>query len=383
MKRINLTIGLACFWTVLALAAPADAQEITWRYDYAKARQEAAETGRLLLLDFITDQCFWCKQLDARTFRDPEIVQLVTTRCVALKVDANQFPQLAQALNVQKYPTLVIAGPDSRIHGFQEGFVEPGPLKEQLQRILATIGEPEWMVRDFRDAQQAQAAADYARAVLLLRRILDDGKDRPVQQKARVALAELEQQATGRLSEGRHLVDRGQPEQAVKVVGELCKLYKGTAAAREGEQFLLTILRKNTETNEGLRQRQARELLVRAKEDYKSQQFLCCLDRCEVLATEYAEMPEAREAMQLASEIKSNPEWTKQAADQLSERLGLLYLSLAETWLRKGQPQQAIFYLERVTQTFPNTRQAELATSRLAQIKGPPTTTPVDYKKQN
>ena len=46
--------------------------------------------------------------------------------------------------------------------------------------------------------------------------------------------------------------------------------------------------------------------------------------------------------------------------------------ALADTWLRKGQPQQAVFYLERVVQTFPNSRHAETAQVRLSQIQGAP-----------
>ena len=46
-------------------------------------------------------------------------------------------------------------------------------------------------------------------------------------------------------------------------------------------------------------------------------------------------------------------------------------LTLAETWLKKGQPQQAVFYLERIVQSFPNTRNADIAQVRLAQIQGP------------
>src|SRR5207302_3818202 len=102
------------------------------------------------------------------------------------------------------------------------------------------------------------------------------------------------------------------------------------------------------------------------------QQFLCCLDRCEVLATQYADCPEAAQAGTLAGEIKSNPEWTKKAADQLADRLSLLYLALADAWLKKGQPQQAIFYLERIVQAFPTTRHAEAAQARLAQLRGSP-----------
>ena len=51
------------------------------------------------------------------------------------------------------------------------------------------------------------------------------------------------------------------------------------------------------------------------------------------------------------------------------------YLALAETLLKKGQPQQATLYLERVMQTFPGTRQAEAAQVRLSQIQGVPAQT--------
>ena len=134
-------------------------------------------------------------------------------------------------------------------------------------------------------------------------------------------------------------------------------------------------LTSRTEAGDQQRLRRARDLLAQAREDYRAQQFLCCLDRCEALISGYADLPEGHVASQLAAEIKGNPEWTKQACDQLGERLSVLYLALAETWLKKGQPQQAVFYLERVAQTFPNSRHAEAAQARLAQLQGPPSRT--------
>ena len=106
--------------------------------------------------------------------------------------------------------------------------------------------------------------------------------------------------------------------------------------------------------------------------DYRAQQFLCCLDRCEALTTQYTDLPEAKKAAEMAAEIKANPQWTKLAADQLGERLSVLYFALADAWLKKGQPQQAIFYLERVVKAFPATRHAEVAQARLAQLRGAP-----------
>ena len=104
--------------------APAPAQEIKWRHDYHKAREEASQLGRPLVIDFGTQSCYWCKQLDIRTFNDPAVIALMNDHCVALKIDANQNTTLTEALRINAFPTLVFAGSDGRILGFQEGFVE-------------------------------------------------------------------------------------------------------------------------------------------------------------------------------------------------------------------------------------------------------------------
>jgi thioredoxin-like negative regulator of GroEL len=360
------------------VAAPvARAQDIEWRYDYNRARQEAADKSRPLLLDFGTEACFWCKQLDTRTFTDPEVRALLNERFVPLKVDANRHHDLAEKLNIRNYPTLVFASSDGRILGFQEGFLEAPKLKEQLKGTLVAVATPEWMTRDFQEATRARGAGDLAKTVSLLKNIVEDGKGRPVQVQARQMLAEIEDQATSKLAEARTLLDKGQTRQGAEMLTSLTKQYPGTPAAREATVLSLTLSVRNESGDD--RARRARDLLARAREDYKAQLYLCCLDRCEVLIGSYSDLAEAAEASQMAQEIKSNPEWTKLAADQSSDRLCLLYLTLADTWLKRGQPQQATFYLERVIHMFPNTRHAEIAHIRLSQIQGSPSKS-VDFK---
>jgi outer membrane protein assembly factor BamD (BamD/ComL family) len=208
--------------------------------------------------------------------------------------------------------------------------------------------------------------------------IVDKG-NRPVQQKARQLLDELEQQAAGLLARAKQQIDKGQTQEAVARISELVRAYAGTQAATEGGHMLITLAGRPV-IKDQQRDQRARELLAQAREDYRTRRFLSCLDRCEDLASGYADLPEGADAMQLAAQIKNNPEWMKQVCESLSDRLGVLYLSLAETLLKKGQPQQAVIYLERVVQTFPGTRQAEAAQVRLAQIQGLPAQT-VDFKR--
>jgi TolA-binding protein len=355
------------------------AQEVEWRTDYNKARQEALDKGRPLLLDFGTENCFFCKKLDATTFRDGGVVGLLNKKFIPLKIDANRNAALSDALHVDRFPTLVLAAPDGKILATQEGYIEAPRCQELLQRALVILSNPEWMARDYQDAVKAIAASDFARAIALLRSVLDDKGERPVQVKARQLLDDLEQQAAGQLARAKQQLDKGQSDEAVARISELVRSYAGTQAATEGGH-MLSALAGGPEIKNQQRAKRARELLAQAREEYRTKRFLACLDRCDDLMTSYADLPEGVDAMQLAAQIKNNPDWMKQVCESLSDRLGGLYLSLAETLLKKGQPQQAAIYLERVVQTFPGTRQAEAAQIRLAQIQGHPTQA-VDFKK--
>jgi TolA-binding protein len=181
-------------------------------------------------------------------------------------------------------------------------------------------------------------------------------------------LAELEAKAAEHASKARDLADSGKTAEAIAALDQLNKSFPGTLASRRGSELMSALVSRSGEE----RKRQAAELLRLAREDHKAQQYLCALDRCEEVIARFADLGEASAAEKLAAEIKANPEWTKKAADQLGDRLCILYLSLADTWLKKGQPQQAIYYLERIQKMYPGTRHAELAQVRLTRLRGAP-----------
>jgi thioredoxin-like negative regulator of GroEL len=362
-----LVVRLTVSALLILACAPLHAEEISWRTDYNQARHEATEKGLPLIVEFSTEDCFWCRKLEETTLRDATVSRLISSKFVALKADARRNAVLTEILRIQSFPTLVLAGPDGKIIGTLEGYQEPGRMREQLEQVVASLANPEWMVRDYDEASRAIASAEYARAVALLKSILRDDRGSPVQGKARQLLADIEQQAAGRLARAKQLEDGGQATQAIDTLTELLRLYGGTQAATDGGQMLSTLAAR-PEIKVVQRTRRARELLTQARDDYRSEQYLCCIDRCELLVASYGDLPEGVEAMQLLTEIKSNSEWMRQACDSLSERLGFMYISLAETWVKKGQPRQAIWCLERVVQGF------------LGQLQGQPNRT-TDFKK--
>jgi thioredoxin-like negative regulator of GroEL len=371
-RRRRVSLGLFVAVLLLSAAEAGRAQEVIWRYDYASARREAVEKNRPILLDFGTEHCFWCVKLDSTTFRDPTIATILNERFIPLKVNAQVNPALTDALRIQMFPTIILAAPDGKILVTVDGYKDAAQFYDYLQRALVALSNPEWMTRDYEAAGKAIADSDYSRAIALLKSVVEDGKMRPIQVKAQQLLDDLEQQAANRLARARQFQDKGQSTEALESVTNLLKDFPGTQAAAEAGKMLKS-LADRPEVKAVQRSRRARDLLAQAREDYRTQQYLCCLERCENLATNYPDLAEGGQAVQLANEIKTNPEWMRQACDALSERLGGLYLSLAESWLKKGQPQQAIGCLERVVQTLPGTRQAEAAQLRLSQLQGQPT----------
>jgi hypothetical protein len=115
------------------------------------------------------------------------------------------------------------------------------------------------------------------------------------------------------------------------------------------------------------RARRARELLALAREDFSNQRFPGCLDRCQVLDAAFPDLPEAADARQLAVQIKNDPERLQRACAVLTESLAALYLELAESWLRQGQPRQAAAAWHKLIQSCPETPQAQVARDRLRQ----------------
>ena len=370
IRRPWPALRVACALVVFLLPTLAHAEPIRWRTDYATALKEATEKGVPLLVNVGSTDCFWCKQLDARTFIDDEVSKILNTRFVPLKLDGNKNPSLTKALKIEKYPTLIFASPDGNILGFREGFIEIVPLKEQLVKVLTAIGTPDWMQRDYEAATKAINEKKYGQAVTLLKSVVEDGKSRPVQVKARQFLESIEKQAGEQASRAKELAEKGKDDEAIAAIESLDKTFPGTLAARRGSRLRLELTSRSKPTDD--RKRQAQDMLALARDDYKSQRFLCCLDRCEQLATDYRDLPEGTDADKLATEIKENTEWSAKAADQLTDRLCILFLAQADAWLKKGQPQQAVLHLDRLVKLYPTSRHAEVARGKLARLRGGP-----------
>ncbi len=371
-------LGLVLLGLVSAVPVRAD-EPIQWRTDYNAARKEAREKGLPLLLEIGAPECVFCRKQDAVTFKDPGIVELLNGQFIALKINGNKEDALVQALKVQVYPTTVFAAPDGKILSFLQGYVAPEQFRDHAKRAVLNATTPDWVARDLAEANKAIAGSDNTRAVSLLKGILKEAADSSAKTKAQQVLAQVERTAADRFARAKQLETTGEASAAAAVYAEVAREYAGTTAAADATNRLSGVAATTANPSRAIR---ARELLAAAREEFKSQHYADCLEKCDQLSALFNDLPEGRDAATLAAQVKSDPERLVAACEQLNERTSALYLTLAETWTKKGQPAEARACLEKVVRLNPNGRFAETATVRLASLqKGPTAAVPVGFEK--
>jgi thioredoxin-like negative regulator of GroEL len=362
--------ALTCCLFALAATA-AKAQEpagINWRTDYASAREESEKKNLPLLIYVTKPFCPHCVHMEQSTYVDARILAACNSKVIPLKVNLADQPKLVASLDVNWFPTIILARPDAQYETLK-GYQEADILHDKITRVLASLKPNEAISRDFDNAQKWEAAGEYARAISALRNILDDTKSKPLQKSAQDLLQKIEKRAEERLGQANELQAKGKLVEALEVLSDVQQRYAGVKAAVDASEVAAKITQANGQLGAELRLRRLRELTAQAEEFYKSKDYIPCLYRCAIINREFGDLPEARKAYALAAEIKNNPQWMEGAADVMTDFLGNMWLDQAEYHLKRSEPKKAEFILRRVVTVFPGSRLAESAQIRLNQLQ--------------
>ena len=112
--RLPLLVGAVALTAITARA------DVSWLTDYERAKQEAKESHKLLLVDFTgSDWCGWCIRLRREVFSQPEFQEYAKKNLVLLEIDfprakeqsrdlRTQNQNLAMQYNIAGFPTIVV-----------------------------------------------------------------------------------------------------------------------------------------------------------------------------------------------------------------------------------------------------------------------------------
>ena len=135
MRVCLVVLGIA--WLTSTAAQTEETRGVFRAATLESALKQAGIDGRLVLIDFYTTWCGPCKMLDHTTWQDPRVIDLLRTKTVAIKLDAEKEADLAKRYKIDAYPTVLFVKPDGTEFDRLVGYRDPAKFIEEFTSLLA------------------------------------------------------------------------------------------------------------------------------------------------------------------------------------------------------------------------------------------------------
>ena len=116
-------------------AAPAPA--LQWEPWSPDTFERAQSEGRYVLVSVQAIWCHWCHVMNEETFGDPHVRQLLGDHFVAIAVDSDARPDLAERFRDYAWPATVLLSPDAEVIVALRGYRPPDVFAALLREVAA------------------------------------------------------------------------------------------------------------------------------------------------------------------------------------------------------------------------------------------------------
>jgi uncharacterized protein YyaL (SSP411 family) len=135
LVALTLLVGCASTTTPPANDGHAHASKIAWEDWAPPAFARARAEDKLILVNVAAGWCHWCHVMDERTFADDEVAALIAERFVAIRVDADARPDVAERYQRWGWPATAVLTPDARPVTERRGYQEARGFAKLLREL--------------------------------------------------------------------------------------------------------------------------------------------------------------------------------------------------------------------------------------------------------
>lgn len=134
------TFLLILFFAIIPFIAYAE--EINFETgSYSEVLSKAKSENKIVMIDFFTDWCKWCVELDKVVYTNKEVSEFANTNQINWKIDAEKGEgvDLAKKYNIKGYPTIVFVDPDGKEIDRIVGYLKPAEFLQLIKDFNAGV----------------------------------------------------------------------------------------------------------------------------------------------------------------------------------------------------------------------------------------------------
>ncbi len=147
-QAVTLSVGFIMFISALGYLAFTSNSKLNW-YKFDDGMAKAKKEKKLILVDFYTDWCGYCKKMDAETYSNENVIKYLNEKFVLIKLNPEKDGNLTfkgtsysaqeftRGLGISGYPSTLFIEPNETLITIVPGYIKT----DEFLNIIEFIGE--------------------------------------------------------------------------------------------------------------------------------------------------------------------------------------------------------------------------------------------------
>ncbi|WP_372369727.1 DUF255 domain-containing protein [Candidatus Uabimicrobium sp. HlEnr_7] len=126
-------LASSCYTT--QVSSDSYSNSINWQQWSTKIFENAKQQNRLVILDLKSNWCHWCHVMEQTTYEDKEVGKIIGDHYIAVRVDQDSHPALANRYRQYGWPATIVFTSDGKEILKNRGYIPPQKMRTLLQKL--------------------------------------------------------------------------------------------------------------------------------------------------------------------------------------------------------------------------------------------------------